>query len=115
MVNVNPDPIIHCMDRQCKGNTTNQGPKRHVSSKYPCPNGRVPHRFYLQWCLASKVPREVLRIDYELWRSGEPRFKDSAEAAWDKQLKELLDRGLMHNKTPGVKSNVSVTITGDNG
>jgi len=28
MVSVNPDPIIHCMDRQCRGNS-NQGPKRH--------------------------------------------------------------------------------------
>jgi len=42
--------------------------------------------------------RCALRVGCELWRSGEPRFKDSACAVWGKQLKELLDRGLTRNK-----------------
>ena len=61
------------------------------------------------------MPREVLSVDCELWRSGEPRFKGSTEAAWSRQLKELLDRGLVRGKTPKGKSSVSVTITGGSG
>ena len=74
---------------------------------------RIPFSFHLSWNLPSKVPREAVRVDYELWRSGDPRFKDSTSAIWDKQYKELLDCGLMRNKTQGGKSNVSITIAGD--
>ena len=116
MVNASPDPVVHCVGDSCKGNTiATQGPKRHVRSKYPCPNGRVPILFYLQWQFPSRVPRAVVRADYELWCSGHPRFKDGSQASWDTQLKELLDRGLMRNKTPGGRANVSITVSGDIG
>ena len=44
MTSVTPDPIIHCVDKNCKGNST-QGPRHHISSKYPCPN--APHSLQL--------------------------------------------------------------------
>ena len=77
-----------------------QGQNRHIQSEYSCPNGRLPYCFYLSWELPTKVPRQVLRADYELWRIAEPRF---------------LDRGLMRNKTEGRRSNASVTVTGEMG
>ena len=116
MGSISPDPIIHCMDERCKGNTAgNQGVRRHIGSQIPCPSGRVPTRFYLQWKLPSRVPRAVVRADYDLWRNGHPRFKGSAQAVWDTQLKELLDRGLMRNKTSGGRANVSITVNGECG
>jgi len=116
MGSISPDPIIHCVDETCKGNmAANQGVKRHIGSKYLCPNGRVSYRFYLQWQLSSRVPRAVVRADYELWRNGHPRFKGSAQAVWHTQLKEFLDRGLMRNKTSGGRANVSITVNGDSG
>jgi len=57
-----------------------------------------------------------VRADYELWRNGHPRFKGCAQAAWDAQLKELLDRGMMRNKTlGGGRANVSFTVNGEIG
>ena len=90
-----------------------QGQNRHIQSEYSCPNGRLPYCFYLSWELPTKVPRQVLRADYELWRIAEPRFKRSA--SWENQLKEFLDRGLTRNKTEGRRSNASLTVTGEVG
>lgn len=110
MMKARVDPIVHCMDRVCRGNST-QGQKRHVQSDHPCPNGRLAYCFYLSWELPTKIPREVLRADYEVWRSGEPRF--TCDASWERQRTELLVRGLMRNKVQGGRSDLTTTVTGE--
>ena len=65
MMKAEVDPIVHCMDQECRGNST-QGQVRHVQSDYSCPNGRLPYCVYLSWELPTKVPRQALRADYDV-------------------------------------------------
>ena len=62
MVKAVVDPIVHCMDQECRGNSTH-GQRRHVQSEHSCPNGRLPYCFYYNGnYLLKYLARSCVRI-----------------------------------------------------
>ena len=108
------DPIRHCLGDNCKGNTSDKSSRLHVAGK-PCPNQRLPNSWVLSWEMETKVPRQAVMADYDIWLAEQRRNKRFKEEGhlWQKQFDDYLKKHeLVLNKPVGGKSDFTKTEHG---
>jgi hypothetical protein len=84
-----PAPVCHCLDINCHG--SGEGWAKCHRQQQVCPNNkRMPLEWEVSWDTPSKIPREALKADYEVWRKAQGARYKGHEHDWDRQRESVL-------------------------